>query len=233
MSNQPHASDPQPDASSGGLSPEGNGHGQEQTGQPEQSREPIGQLLKRAGLISDSQIQLALMDQSQHNLLFGEVLVMRGWLKHQTLLFFLDNFSRAAAATQTITKQETVPIPLKPPEDLKPPANRSPQATTPEMPIPEPPGDPVADQAIKDDFDDLINCLAAGTWTEDQPKKPSSNRSQGSQPQNRRLTNHQRTESYRVDGYLVDEGDLDEESLDLAFEGDMTEAELRALLNLD
>jgi hypothetical protein len=57
-------------------------------------KEPIGQVLKRAGLISEAQIQIALMDQSQYGMLFGEILVSRGWLKPQTISFFLENFLR-------------------------------------------------------------------------------------------------------------------------------------------
>ena len=53
----------------------------------------LGQTLKKAGLISFSQIQVALADgkYNQH-LLFGEILALRGWVKQQTADFFADEW---------------------------------------------------------------------------------------------------------------------------------------------
>ncbi len=55
------------------------------------SHKLLGQLLKEAGLLTDQQIELALFDQSTSGLRFGEILVRRGWIKQQTLDYFLAN----------------------------------------------------------------------------------------------------------------------------------------------
>jgi len=72
--------------------------------------EPIGQILKRAGLLNDAQIQIALSDQTaQQDLLFGEVLVLRGWLKAKTLDFFLEHFVSACRTDQVTATVEPAP----------------------------------------------------------------------------------------------------------------------------
>ena len=53
----------------------------------------LGQTLKKADLISFSQIQVALIDKEyDRNLLFGEILALRGWIKQQTADFFADEW---------------------------------------------------------------------------------------------------------------------------------------------
>ena len=53
----------------------------------------LGQTLKNAGLISFSQIQVALTDgEYNQHLLFGEILALRGWVKQQTADFFADEW---------------------------------------------------------------------------------------------------------------------------------------------
>lgn len=53
----------------------------------------LGQTLKKAGLISLPQIQVALTDgKYNQNLLFGEILALRGWIKQQTADFFADEW---------------------------------------------------------------------------------------------------------------------------------------------
>mgnify|MGYP001795144786 CR=1 FL=1 len=55
--------------------------------------ELLGQTLRRAGLISFSQIQVALSDQEYNqNLLIGEILALRGWIEQQTADFFADEW---------------------------------------------------------------------------------------------------------------------------------------------
>jgi len=55
--------------------------------------ELLGQTLKKAGLISFSQIQVALTDQEyDQSLKFGEVLALRGWIEQQTADFFADEW---------------------------------------------------------------------------------------------------------------------------------------------
>jgi len=55
--------------------------------------ELLGETLKKAGLISDSQIQVALTDLEYNpSLRIGEVLTLRGWLEQQTADFFADEW---------------------------------------------------------------------------------------------------------------------------------------------
>ena len=58
-----------------------------------QNHELLGQTLKKAGLISLAQIQVALRDKEYNqNLLLGEILALRGWVKQQTADFFADEW---------------------------------------------------------------------------------------------------------------------------------------------
>lgn len=55
--------------------------------------ELLGQTLRKAGLVSFSQIQVALSDQEYNqNLLIGEILALRGWIKQPTADFFADEW---------------------------------------------------------------------------------------------------------------------------------------------
>ena len=45
----------------------------------------IGSYLIDAGLITPTQVKVALADQEKTGMRFGEILVMRGWVKKQTL----------------------------------------------------------------------------------------------------------------------------------------------------
>ncbi|MCT7949708.1 WecB/TagA/CpsF family glycosyltransferase [Ancylothrix sp. C2] len=56
-----------------------------------QNPQPIGQYLKAAGLLEEWQISTILKEQRQHNLRFGEVAVMKGWVKQETIDFFLHH----------------------------------------------------------------------------------------------------------------------------------------------
>jgi hypothetical protein len=52
---------------------------------------PLGFLLQEAGLITDSQIRVALMDQVQYcDLKIGEILALRGWISQETADFFAE-----------------------------------------------------------------------------------------------------------------------------------------------
>ena len=55
---------------------------------------PIGQILIEAGLISISQIELALQEQEQYGLKLGEILVSHGWIKQETIDFFCQQWSK-------------------------------------------------------------------------------------------------------------------------------------------
>lgn len=53
----------------------------------------LGELLHKAHLISQSQIDVALHDQQQRmDLRFGEILALRGWLKQETADFFAEQW---------------------------------------------------------------------------------------------------------------------------------------------
>ncbi len=53
---------------------------------------PLGQILVEAGLISMSQIELALREQEQSNLKIGEILTLHGWIKQETADFFAEQW---------------------------------------------------------------------------------------------------------------------------------------------
>jgi hypothetical protein len=57
--------------------------------QIEKMRQPLGYYLKEAGLLNDEQISLILSEQNKLWLRFGSVAVLKGWLKEETLKFFL------------------------------------------------------------------------------------------------------------------------------------------------
>jgi hypothetical protein len=51
--------------------------------------ELLGMLLEESGLVSSSRIKLALQDRLGYpHLSFGEILVLRGWVKPKTVIFF-------------------------------------------------------------------------------------------------------------------------------------------------
>ena len=54
------------------------------------AKKPLGQTLIEAGLISISQIELALQEQKQNDLRIGEILVAHGWISSKTIEFFCD-----------------------------------------------------------------------------------------------------------------------------------------------
>ncbi|MDX2272021.1 MAG: hypothetical protein NW237_08735 [Cyanobacteriota bacterium] len=109
-------------------------------------KEPIGQVFKRAGLLSEAQVQIALMDQAQYaGTLFGEIVVMRGWIKPETLAFFLNTILPTLQAAQPSQTPPSTSAPQA--EDLSqyasvqaPAINRrmgsgaTPKATTPQPP---------------------------------------------------------------------------------------------------
>ena len=53
---------------------------------------PLGQILVEAGLISMSQIELALQEQKQSNLRIGEILTLHGWIQQETADFFAEQW---------------------------------------------------------------------------------------------------------------------------------------------
>jgi hypothetical protein len=66
---------------------------------------PLGFYLRKAGLLSEEQIQLILQAQHQHSLRFGAAAVNQGLLKQNTVDFFLRNlFPSQLKASPTIIK---------------------------------------------------------------------------------------------------------------------------------
>ncbi|MEB3308789.1 MAG: hypothetical protein VKJ02_00990 [Snowella sp.] len=57
----------------------------------------LGVLLQDAHLISDVQIQIALIDQQAYGMRLGDVLVLHGWLKQQTIDFFITRWNQLLA----------------------------------------------------------------------------------------------------------------------------------------
>ncbi len=56
---------------------------------------PLGRVLRKAGLVSRAQVYLALEDQKNFpNLLLGEIMVLRGWLKQETVDFFVKQWPK-------------------------------------------------------------------------------------------------------------------------------------------
>ncbi len=205
--------------------------------------EPIGQLLKRAGLLSDAQIQLALMDQGHHNLMFGEILVMRGWLKPQTLRFFLDTFRRAQEASQHQPLTAPMPqmaAPSSPPVDPvaspQPPVNRAYNKAKDDK-AKDPAPVPTLSAELSGLLDPIneFEPLEASTTTPDDLSQYLTSSSRIPKrnpppPAARRPKAGPKTNSIKIDGFALE---AEDESLDLSFEEGLSEAELRAMLDLD
>jgi hypothetical protein len=55
------------------------------------SHKPIGAYLVEAGLLSEAQVGVALVDQQNvGSMSFGEILVTRGWVKEQTIEYLMQ-----------------------------------------------------------------------------------------------------------------------------------------------
>ncbi len=57
------------------------------------SKQPLGEILLEAGLVSISQIEIALEEQTQSNLKIGQILASYGWIKQKTADFLADKWS--------------------------------------------------------------------------------------------------------------------------------------------
>jgi N-acetylglucosaminyldiphosphoundecaprenol N-acetyl-beta-D-mannosaminyltransferase len=67
-----------------------------------QYKSPIGQLLKRAGLISSEQVAEILEEQAyQRHFRFGDLLAQRGWVKPETIDFFAEELPELATTHPT------------------------------------------------------------------------------------------------------------------------------------
>lgn len=67
--------------------------------------QPLGFYLRKASLLTDKQIKMILTEQHQTCLRFGAIAVLKGFLKQNTLDFFLTNlFPDQAVASSYITR---------------------------------------------------------------------------------------------------------------------------------
>lgn len=73
-------------------------------------KQPLGQYLEEAGLLNEQQIRTILAEQPQKNLRFGELAVLKGWLKPTTIQFFLEHLTSASQLPQHIWQYEAAPI---------------------------------------------------------------------------------------------------------------------------
>ncbi|MBX2865245.1 MAG: hypothetical protein KTR27_16970 [Leptolyngbyaceae cyanobacterium MAG.088] len=65
-----------------------------------QFHQRIGEILCCAGLISQAQVELTLRDQQEHlEILFGEILALRGWLRQETADFFAEQWQELLRET--------------------------------------------------------------------------------------------------------------------------------------
>jgi tetratricopeptide (TPR) repeat protein len=75
----------------------------------EKPKQPLGKYLEEAGLLNKHQIRAILAEQAQQNLRFGELAVLKGWLKSSTIEFFLDHLAPAPQQQQEIWQHTQTP----------------------------------------------------------------------------------------------------------------------------
>ena len=69
----------------------------------------LGSYLVEAGLITQAHIDVALADQEATGVRFGDILVIRGWLKEQTIEYLMEKIilpEREAAARELLVALE-------------------------------------------------------------------------------------------------------------------------------
>lgn len=77
---------------------------------------PIGAYLLEAGLLSQGQVDVALADQKFTEMSFGEIVVARGWVKQQTVDYFMQKVvlpERAAAQRKLLELEAPLPEPAE------------------------------------------------------------------------------------------------------------------------
>jgi hypothetical protein len=82
------------------------------------SQKPLGGHLIDAGLLTLDQVNVALVDQSATGMRFGEVLVIRGWLKEQTVEWIVTKVSEAERRFLEAQTRSLGAIAPKPRRDL-------------------------------------------------------------------------------------------------------------------
>ena len=61
-------------------------------------KQPLGEILVEAGLVTLAQIELALQEQVESNLKIGEILASHNWINQKTADFFVDKWSKLLEA---------------------------------------------------------------------------------------------------------------------------------------
>jgi hypothetical protein len=89
------------------------------------SIKPIGAYLVEAGLLSEAQVGVALEDQNVTSMIFGEILVTRGWIKAQTIEYLMQKIviPERAAARLSFSDLESSLIRQKPKSTYTPGAH--------------------------------------------------------------------------------------------------------------
>ncbi|WP_242045427.1 MULTISPECIES: tetratricopeptide repeat protein [unclassified Calothrix] len=75
----------------------------------QRAKQPLGKYLKAAGLLNEQQISSILAEQTHKKLRFGELAVLKGWLKPTTIKFFLDHLALESKLPQNFTQQGASP----------------------------------------------------------------------------------------------------------------------------
>ncbi|MGL5036054.1 MAG: hypothetical protein ACRC6M_19890 [Microcystaceae cyanobacterium] len=66
----------------------------------------LGVILKDAYILTDAEIQIALLDQKAYGMRLGDVLVLHGWVKKETVDFFTEQWARLLASTPDLNLEE-------------------------------------------------------------------------------------------------------------------------------
>ncbi|MEO1672999.1 MAG: tetratricopeptide repeat protein, partial [Cyanobacteria bacterium J06631_2] len=74
----------------------------------EKPKQPIGQYLKQASLLSEQQIETILNEQQRSERKFGELAIAKGWINQTTLNFFLSHLQGVDTASAVVQRTETV-----------------------------------------------------------------------------------------------------------------------------
>lgn len=62
-----------------------------QVDRKKQKQKPLGEYLVEAGLITPTQVDIALDEQKVNRRRLGEILVLRGWVEQQTIEYLMEN----------------------------------------------------------------------------------------------------------------------------------------------
>jgi hypothetical protein len=75
------------------------------------NHQPLGYYLKSAALLDEGQIKEILQEQARLKLKFGSLAVLRGWIKRQTIKFFLENLISQSQAENGGIKNNLIQLP--------------------------------------------------------------------------------------------------------------------------